>query len=323
MGSTVGLVSSGIGLAGSLMGGGGDKGAMASPAYQPMAEKFMDSYYQPLFERGINNVGQQIDPLSSLYSSNYWDTVGNYFAPSMIDKAKDAGQYLTGTLSPQLQNSSTSLAGLGDYATPYARQILQTGFDPQNQIYDRNVQRLMDSQNAINSMSGVAMTPYGAGVTGQTLGNFNLDWENNLLNRMNTAATGYNTLTGNIANLYSGAGSLGNAAAQATTLGGQLPYMATQQYNNDVLSALNAYAGNQYRDLGATMGLFDPISNYLKLGQNASATNGQIAQANSGIIQANNATSSAAGQNFTDSLGGLATGIDNFGGTKMAGWLGF
>ena len=49
--------------------------------------------------------------------------------------------------------------------------------------YGRQAQRTMDQQNAVNAMSGVGGTPYGAGVTGNTMSNFNIDWQNSALQR--------------------------------------------------------------------------------------------------------------------------------------------
>jgi hypothetical protein len=115
--------------------------------------------------------------------------------------------------------------------TAAANAILQTGFDPQNALFNRTQQQVLDQQNAINAMSGVASSPYGAGVTGQTLSNFDINWQNNLLNRqatagsaaqglynqglggLSTASNLYNTGLNTAANLNQAAAGLGSTGA--------------------------------------------------------------------------------------------------------------
>ena len=97
--------------------------------------------------------------------------------------------------------NASQLQDLSGSAIPYAQQILQTGFDPQSQLYNRTAGQVSDQSNAINAMSGVAGTPYGAGLSDMNMRNFNIDWQNNLLNRERTAASGFGSLAGSIGNL--------------------------------------------------------------------------------------------------------------------------
>ena len=68
-----------------------------------------------------------------------------------------------------------------------ADQVLSTGFDPQQALYNQQSSNALNQQNAINAMSGIAGTPYGAGVTGQNQQLFNQNWLNQQLGRQQGA----------------------------------------------------------------------------------------------------------------------------------------
>jgi hypothetical protein len=62
------------------------------------------------------------------------------------------------------------------------------GFDPQSALFNRGQQRTMDRANAVNAMSGVGTSPYGAGTANTALTNFDLDWQDRQLGRQTSAA---------------------------------------------------------------------------------------------------------------------------------------
>lgn len=68
-----------------------------------------------------------------------------------------------------------------------------TAQDPQKALYDRNLQRTVDTSRAGSSARGLAMSPYSAGVENEAVKNFNIDWENQQLNRQ---ISGTNALVG-------------------------------------------------------------------------------------------------------------------------------
>lgn len=93
---------------------------------------------------------------------------------------------------------------------PEAQQLLETGFDPQGALYDREFQKMQDQQNAINAMYGVSGSAYGAGVAGDSARNFNLDWQDRQLGRQLSALGGFGqhqaSVTGNLTNLVNTGG---------------------------------------------------------------------------------------------------------------------
>jgi hypothetical protein len=84
--------------------------------------------------------------------------------------------------------------------------LLESGFDPRSALFNRTQGRLMDQTNAINAMSGLGGTPYGASVGANAMGNFDIDWQNQQLARQAQAA-----------------GAAGNAANTAGGLYGAAP----------------------------------------------------------------------------------------------------
>ena len=78
----------------------------------------------------------------------------------------------------------------------YEAKVFQDVFDPQNALYNRTAQQTQDQTRAGLEARGVDSSPFGAGVEGQTMSNFNIDWQNNLLNREATAVQAGTTLSG-------------------------------------------------------------------------------------------------------------------------------
>jgi hypothetical protein len=105
----------------------------------------------------------------------------------------------------------------------YAQHMLDTGFDPQGQLYDREYQKMQDQQNAINSMYGVSSSPYGAGLAGDASRNFNIDWQNQQLQRQMAALQGFggfqSGITGNLSTLLNTGGNQYNQLSQGAVGG--------------------------------------------------------------------------------------------------------
>lgn len=156
-------------------------------------------------------------------------------------------QQLAGGSAATGQALSGQAAGLGAPLAQAQQQILQTGMDPQSALYNRTAQQVRDQQQAINAMSGVGTSPYGAGVTGQTMANFNIDWQNQQLQRQAQAAQAAQVLSSQQLAGLTGAGSLYNLGAQgAGTLAGQAGTLAgqgLQQQLNAAQAAGNLFTG--------------------------------------------------------------------------------
>lgn len=118
-------------------------------------------------------------------------------APGAYNSAVGAGQTAYGQTQSLLPSATAGLSvapGVFNQAQSYipgtsqplmsgANQVMQTGFDPQQALYDRTFQQQQDQTNATSAMNGVAGSPYAAGLANQANTNFNIDWQNAQLQR--------------------------------------------------------------------------------------------------------------------------------------------
>jgi hypothetical protein len=129
---------------------------------------------------GINNVLSQAGAgMNSMY---------NQYAPGMMQNAYDQGQYM--------QSLGNQLSGAYGGLQTGANSILNTAFDPQNALYARTQQQLQDQTNSALSQRGIGMSPYGAGVASNAMSNFNIDWQNQQLQRQATGLGAAGTALG-------------------------------------------------------------------------------------------------------------------------------
>lgn len=177
-------------------------------------------------------MGQNAAGLANWLSGGLDQTAGyfNALSPQLTNQGMALNNLGSSTLNtmmgqlPGLLGNANDILGNIPGLSDASNQILKTGFDPQNALYNRTQQQLTDQLRAANAASGLSSSPYGAGLEGQGLSNFNIDWQNNLLNRMNTAAGGAATLQGAIGSDVASAGGLYN------TISG-LPGAASGIYN--------------------------------------------------------------------------------------------
>jgi len=208
--SAVGAAVSGA-MAPSPSGGGG-----GGSYYVPSGLPYADTAWQ-------NQLANQQAVAGSLYngdllpfyqnSLNYGSQAFGQYAPGYQNAANAAGQQYT--------NLGQQLAGASGNQFAAGNQLYQTAFDPQNALYNRTVQQLQDQTGATNSMYGLGSSAAGAGVANQALGNFNIDWQNQQLQRQLAGVQG-------AGQAYGQGGALGQAGAGATLQGGQLPYQTAQ-----------------------------------------------------------------------------------------------
>ena len=239
--------------------------------YIPSNQPGIDTSYQQLFnslQSGATGLTQFGIPAIYTYGTNIQN---NPYAGGAISGAVTGSQFALNQQVPQMVNAGTNLTGLANAALPYGQQILQSGFDPQNALYNRTAQQVTDQSNAINAMYGLGSSPAGAGLTQQALSNFNIDWQNQQLARQASAAQGYGALEAPIAAAYQqGTNILGQVP---TTMSGAtaMPYLTYNSLQQQPMSAI-ANAAN------TVAGLYNPTTaamasalGYMGQGTNASA----------------------------------------------------
>jgi len=151
--------------------------------------------------------------------------------------AGTAGQY-AGQLGQQAQKAY----GAQNYLQGAGQQVFNLGLDPQSALYNRTQQQLSDQINAGQAQRGLGGSAVGGAEYNQGLSNFNIDWQNQQLQRASQGLQGLNAAYGQ-AGSY---GQLGNAdLAQGLATGAQgagfqqqagaVPYQAGQNITNNQL----------------------------------------------------------------------------------------
>jgi hypothetical protein len=209
------------------------------------------------------------------YSQAITDIQNNPYYGTALQGATDAaamgrtGANAIQGLAGQVAGQIPQLQGLAGQMGGVVNPLLQSGFDPRSALFNRTEGRLMDQTNAINAMSGLGGTPYGASVSANALGNFDIDWQNQQLARQAQAAGAAGQAAGTAGNLY---GQAANQAGQAGNLYGAAPgLMATTAglpsnvYTGQIGQILQAL---QARNQGANQGITG-FGSLLGSGQNA------------------------------------------------------
>ena len=280
MGDLTSLIGPAVGLGSSLFGMA--KGAPASNVSMPSPQSFqlpntgnaagqffsrtgaLENQFNPLYA-GLTGPAQQAG--MNLYNNPYAGglqagagTAGN------MGMAAALGQYGLG--------QDISQAGLGLYGP--AGQVLNTAFDPQQALYNRTLQQLQDQMRTGQAARGINMTPYGAGLENQGLSNFNIDWQNQQLQRQLQGLSGAGSAIGQGSQVAGyGAGLTAQAPGQYLSAAG-MPYGTYQGIGQDQLSALGAM-GNIYNT--AYQGMNAPLQNYLQYIQAGNQAGGVANQA--------------------------------------------
>lgn len=233
------------------------------------------------------------------------DLAGSAFSPYYGQMVSAAA---SNPLYPQAMTGAAQGAAFGGQGAQsmmnQAGAINTAGFDPQAALFGRTQQQLLDQSNAVNAMSGIAGTPYGASATSNALGNMDINWQNQQLGRQIQAANATSPL-------YSGATNLAYGSAQ-------LPTQTYMGQINNVLQALKAQ--EEAGRLGAS-GIGSLLSaGGSGLGQ-ANNLGTSLAQSLASIGAAPYSTGATIGGNAVSGLGNLQnllSGAVNIGNNQFA-----
>jgi len=306
MAVSLGGIGAAVGLGSSLFGmfGGNDAPPAPPPSYQLQSQSGADQgAYAGIGGLGQYNTAGQLLPQYGQIAQN---VVNNPYAGQYQANANTAAQ--TGwNVGNQQIGAGSQLMGAGQSMLPYAQSILQTGFDPQQALYNQQFQLQTDQDRAAQSARGIAMTPYGAGIENKANTDFDIAWQNAQLGRQNTA--------------LQGAGYGLNSGANAINLGQNIGTLSVNQLGQSAAlpySVANTIGGNQLGTLGQ-VGQFgqqasqipqQQIADYLQyLGignQAAGVQNQQYANQITAQNQQFN-QSQTLGKNLGSSLSGLGT----------------
>lgn len=250
--------------------------------YVPTAQPQMDTRYQQILNSFPTT--PQATPAGQYYPE------AQQFYNTWLNPTGNAG----GAAASLAQTGAQNAYNIGTAAAPQlaagGQQILAAGFDPQQALYNRTLGQTLDAASVANAMAGIGGTPYGASNIANTANNFNIDWQNNLLNRMISGGQAGGALSQGAADLMAGASSLPYGVAQQIGQGGLQNAATVAQFGNA------QYALPQQ--------LAQDLQSYLQLGQSASEA--AVGAGNYGFNQ------TAAG------IGGLLSGANSlFGGNGL------
>jgi hypothetical protein len=289
------------------------------PQYQQQADTAYNTNLQNS-ATAAQNLSQYAAPATLTAAQQI---VNNPYAGQIVPAAQQAQQYAQSTVLPAEQAAAASLQSYGQQAMPYAQQALAAGFDPQNALYNQQYQRMLDQQNAINAMSGMSGSAYGAGLTGQAAQDFNTSWEANQQARQAAGAATAGSIENQAGQAMTGASQLGNQAIQGTVGAGQLPYAAANVAPAANLSALGMAGQTTQSVLAPAMNVQQSAGNYMGLGTNASQQYNNAVNANFADQMAAYNAQQAANSSMMGGIGSLggqlfgAQGI--FGGGQSGG----
>lgn len=249
------------------------------------------SFTPPNMPGAANNAYSGIGGLSNTYAGLGWGVMpqayntsqnlyNNPYAQAGITGAQNAAT-LGVPAAYSGFNEGQGLIGAGNSLVPYAGSIMNTGFDPQGALYNRTLQQVQDQANVNNAMAGVGTSPYGAGLTNQATTNFNIDWQNQQLQRQAQAAQAAGGL------INTGAGVAGQGVGMMNAAPGQL-----------VQSAMLPYA--TYSDIG--QGQNSALSSLLSLGGQGAGLAQTPIQDYLSYLGVGNQSNSVANQNFSNQL---------------------
>jgi hypothetical protein len=226
--------------------------------------------------------------------------MGNAFNPMYGQAVSDVANnpYYAGAMGGAQR--AAALGGQGaENLYGMGQGIMMSGFDPQSALFNRGQQRTMDRANALNAMSGVGTSPYGAGTANTALTNFDLDWQDRQLGRQTSAA-------GAASPLFQAAPGL---AASSAALPGQT-YLSQI---DSILKALGIQNQAGISGVGAGNALISGLGSALGqaqgLGQNLAQTTATLG----GLPYLTGATIGSNAQNSIANLLQQLSGITNIG----------
>jgi hypothetical protein len=175
---------------------------------------------------GINNLGQ-------------YNTYGQ-----LMPQAMNIGQGMINDPNAwgMLSGASTA-AGLGERAARnefgvggqmygLGNALVGSAFDPQQALYGRTLSNVTDQARANAAAAGLGQTPIGASTADWATNQFNIDWQNQQLQRQIAGA-------GAAGQMYQGGAGLQAGASPLYMQSAAMPWQAGQQIGNANLGTLN------------------------------------------------------------------------------------
>lgn len=300
------------GLVGSIFGGNSAPSSPQVNVYQPTGTGTADTQLQNLLTQNSSLVGANnpYNTFSPQFAALYNQIYSNPFQAGAQTAANTAGASY-GTVGNQSLNNSTALSSSINPGLAAAGSVLNTAFDPQNALYAQTLQKVNDQSNVANAQYGLT-GQQAAGNVQQADSNFNIDWQNNELQRQLSGLTGYGAAQGAAGAAGTAAQNVGSAGAGAQVQAGSIPYQQSVAGTNNQAAALQQYITALLGPQTSSESTIGDLAGYLGQGIDAS-TSGNTAALNDYYAQLKGAGAGA--------LGGsqLGSGISSFLGSSGSG----
>ena len=149
-----------------------------------------------------------------------------------------AFQYLQGAMTGSGLGTAAALGQYGAGANLYGLggPTIATAFDPQNALYNQTLGQTLGQQMGSLYGAGLGTTPLGQSILGNTLGNFNINWQNAQQGRQ---LAGLQALS----QLYPTAANLQGTAAPLFMQSAGMPWQAGQTVGGANLNTLGSLGG--------------------------------------------------------------------------------
>lgn len=262
--------------------------------------------------QGMVGAGGQLQGGATDYLSSIGNTVGSLNNNPYTAMAQQGGNQAGGMLQQAGTggfNQGQQLSGAASAGLPASQSVLNTAFDPQQQLYNRTLQQTQDQLGAFLARSGLTNSGAGAQIASDAFNNFNIDWQNNQLGRQLEGLQGYNS---GISGAGSNMGAGNNMMTQGAGTYAQGAALPAQTYQN--LGAMQLdNLGRVGSALGQAGGALGQAGN-LQLGGNSAgydASMGNLAQ----LGNFNTAYGNAVGQQGT-----MFNNVGNIMGNAISGY---
>lgn len=273
----MGIASGVAGLVGGLsglFGGGGNPMPPAPPSFQ-----------MPNMGGAANNLYggiQGLQPFSNLGQSSlgYGQNIFGAMQNNPYASSFQGGGNTAGALGQQQALNQyglgSSMIGAGTNLGNLAGSVVNSAFDPQSQLYGYLQNQNTQQSQANAAAAGLASTPYGIGLANQSNQLFNMNWQNQQLQREESGAQTAGGLVTQGAQLQ-GQGNALQAAAPGQYYGASgLPYGTFNQIGNDQYANLNQYLGIGGSGLNLANAQNQGWQNYLQLGNQSNQIANQL-----------------------------------------------
>ena len=160
-------------------------------AYEPSNLSGADNYWQQAMAQFANNTQNAQTYSQDAYQKSYNAANAINYDPYQQAANQMGQQYgnladISGQQMGQFGQQAQMAQGMQGQLYGGANQIMQTAFDPQQALYGRTQQQVGDQINAGQAQRGLGNSAVGAAEYGQGMSNFNIDWQNQQLQRQAT-----------------------------------------------------------------------------------------------------------------------------------------